>query len=388
MTEPLNPPVQSIDQSFADWPLAVMPSRWAPTTFDAPPRLPAIDATAAAPILPGIDLWDCWPIARRDGSTAVLAGRHWWFFLSAPALPDPADRHTLARIRLLSHGADGWRDHGPALPDGLNPGACEWAGSAMIADDNQAVRLFYTVSGRRGGPASFEQRLFSVEARFTGEGLADWHTMQEIVAADGRRYVLDRQEVERPEPGSIKAFRDPAWFHDPATGHDHVLFTGSAAWSADRHNGVIGIATKTAQGWALGDPLIEAIGVNNELERPCPVLRDGRYYLFWSTQAHTFAPGAARGPNGLYGAVADHLAGPWRPVNGNGLVVANPADEPTQTYSWWVTGEDQVWSFVDYWGLAGRRLADHPELVRSHFGGTPAPVFRLRYDGDRVTVIA
>ena len=385
MTTPSSVSHQSTDQSIADLPAI---SRWAPVAFDNPPRLPVIAAEQARPILPGIDLWDCWPIARRDGRTATLGGRHWWFFLSAPALPDPADRHLLARIRLLSRGDDGWRDHGPALPDGLNPGACEWAGSALVEDDDQRVTLFYTVSGRRGGPVSFEQRLFSVEARFTGAGLADWQPPREIVAADGHRYVLDRQEVARPEPGSIKAFRDPAWFHDPATGLDHVLFTGSAAWSADRHNGVIGIATASPQGWVLGNPVIEAIGINNELERPCPLWRDGRYYLFWSTQAHTFSPHAVAGPNGLYGAVADSILGPWRPVNGNGLVAANPADEPTQSYSWWVTGEDEVWSFVDYWGMGGERLADHPERVRSHFGGTPAPVFRLGFDGDRVSVIA
>jgi levansucrase len=109
--------------------------------------------------------------------------------------------------------------------------------------------------------------------------------------------------------------------------------------------------------------------------------------LFWSTQRHTFGPAAVAGPNGLYGAVADSLRGAWRMINGNGLVAANPLDEPTQSYSWWVTGEDEVWSFIDYWGMAGRSLADHPELLRSRFGGTPAPVFRLKYQGDRVLIV-
>jgi len=116
------------------------------------------------------------------------------------------------------------------------------------------------------------------------------------------------------------------------------------------------------------------------------VHRGGRYYVFWSTQRHTFSPDAVAGPNGLYAMVADTLSGPWRAVNGNGLVAANPLHEPTQSYSWWVTGDDEVWSFVDYWGMAGRALADHPELVRGQFGGTTAPVFRLRYDGDRVAI--
>ena|GEM_PF-3238650 len=43
-------------------------------------------------------------------------------------------------------------------------------------------------------------------------------------------------------------------------------------------------------------------------------------------------------------------------------------------------------SFVDYWGMIGQALAGHPDLVCGHFGGTLAPEFRLRYDGDRVLI--
>ena len=373
---------QSIDQSIVNFGA----SHWPVSDYADPPQLPPITAGDVTPILPGIDLWDCWPLAHEDGRNVVIDGRTLWFFLSAPVLPDPLDRHAIARIRLLSHGADGWRDLGHALPDGLNPGTREWAGSAVLADDGMTVTLFYTVAGRRDGPSSFEQRLFAAEGRLAGPGIADWQAPREIIVADGVRYLLDRQEVADPVPGTIKAFRDPAWFRDPVTGQAHIVFTASAAWSDDPHNGVIGIATCEGDRWVPGDPLIAAIGVNNELERACLVHRAGRYYLFWSTQRHTFGPHAVAGPNGLYGMVADTLAGPWRPINGNGLVVANPLDEPTQSYSWWITGEDEVWSFIDYWGMAGRTLADHPELVRSQFGGTPAPVFRLRYDGDRVLI--
>lgn len=378
---PLDPQVSP--QTFA----AAGVSRWQPQGFAADlPEIPLVGPQDIVPLVPGLDLWDSWPLAHEDGRTVEHGGRSWWFFLSAPILPDPALRHDIARIRLLSHGADGWRDHGNALPDGLNPGTREWAGSAVLMDDGRTVTLFYTVAGRRDGPFSFEQRLFAVPGTLGAEGPGEWQSPVEIVQADGVRYVADRQEIANPEPGSIKGFRDPAWFRDPATGKVHVFFTASAAWDDNRHNGVIGMATRSADGWTLGDPVIEAIGVNNELERPCVLVRDGRYYLFWSTQRHTFDPAAGPGPNGIYGAVADSIAGPWRPLNGRGLVAANPATEQTQTYSWWVTGEGTVWSFIDYWGMAGRKLADHPELVRSQFGGTAAPVFRLHFAGDRVTI--
>lgn len=374
MTEPTAP-----SQSIAH-----PASRWEPRSFDNAPRLPLIGAGDVVRLFDDLDLWDSWPLAHEDGTTVVHGGRQYWFFLSAPVFDDPVKRHDVARIRLLSRGDDGWRDHGNAMPDGHTPGSREWAGSAVLMDDGVTVNLFFTAAGRRGEAPSFEQRLFVCEGVLGKEGPGQWQTPREIFVADGVRYVLDRQDSG--VPGQIKGFRDPAWFRDPATGKAHILFTGSAGWSDHAFNGNIGIATLEGDTWVLGDPLIEAVGVNNELERPCVVVRGGRYFMFWSTQRHTFAPDACAGPNGLYGAVADRIEGPWRPLNGNGLVAANPEAEPTQTYSWWVTGEGEVWSFVDYWGMAGRKLVDHPELLRAQFGGTPAPVVHLRFDGERVTL--
>ena len=46
-------------------------------------------------------------------------------------------------------------------------------------------------------------------------------------------------------------------------------------------------------------PLVDATGFNNELERPHLRVFDGRYYLFWSTQAQVFAPDAGAWPTGL-----------------------------------------------------------------------------------------
>lgn len=361
-------------------------SRWEPQDYTGASEIPLITAADAAPILPGIDLWDSWPLAHEDGRTAQIGGREYWFFLSAPCFDDPGERHGEARIRLASIGADGWRDHGNAMPDGFSPGTREWAGSAVLHDDGASVTLFFTAAGRRGEAPTVEQRLFATEGRLGADGPGYWQTPREIIVADGRRYVV-ANEVEG-KPGLIKAFRDPAWFRDPATGKAHVLFTASAGWSDHDYNGVVGIATLEDGEWVLGDPLIEAVDVNNELERAHIVVRGGRYYLFWSTQTRTFAPGAIAGPNGLYAAVADSLAGPWRPVNGgSGLVAGNPASEPTQGYSWWVTGEGEVWSFIDHWGLQGRSLANHPELLRGQFGGTPAPVFKLAFAGEQVSIL-
>ncbi|MFM5895763.1 MAG: glycoside hydrolase family 68 protein [Novosphingobium sp.] len=357
---------------------------WRPAAI-AGAEIALIGPDDARPIFPGIDLWDSWPLAHENGDTARIDGREYWFFLSAPCFPDPGQRHDAARIRLASLGDDGWRDHGEALPREISPGTREWAGSAVLLDDLKTVILLFTAAGRRGAAASFEQRLFAATGSFGADGPEDWREPVEVLRADGQRYVVAAEAEGKP--GMIKAFRDPAWFRDPATGLKHLLFTGSAGWSDEEYNGVVGLATLDDLGnWQLQEPLVEAVGVNNELERPHLIVRGGRYYLFWSTQRRTFAPGGTNGPNGLYAMVGESISGPYRPVNGSGLVAANPASEPTQGYSWWVTGEGQVWSFIDHWGMQGRTFDEHPELLRQQFGGTPAPVFALDFDGDRVTI--
>jgi levansucrase len=351
--------------------------------------LPVIRPADIRPIVPSHDLWDMWQIARTDGSTVIVDGRSWWFFLATPQLDDPEMRHDRARMRLTSHGAEGWRDHGWVFAPDFTPGSREWSGSAVLADDGVTLTMYFTAAGRAEGPHSFEQRLFETAGRFTvtdGEPmLGDWTPPIESIVADGHWYAV-AAEVEAPAHG-IKGFRDPGYFRDPADGREYLLFVGNAGWTEAWPNGVIGLATRGGDGWTLRPPLVEALGVNSELERPHIVMRDGRYFLFWSTQGRRFAAGIGA-PTGLYAMVADAMTGPWRPVNGSGLVAANPAAEPFQAYCWWVTGEGDVISFVDYWGLEGAGLPQEAAGRRARFGGTAAPWFGLAFDGDRVTIAA
>ncbi|PVE57820.1 glycoside hydrolase 68 family protein [Arthrobacter sp. TPD3018] len=350
---------------------------------DAAARLPVILAKDVVAIDPTRDLWDMWPIARRDGTTATIAGRQYWFFLAVPHAPDPEARHDVARIRLYSIGADGWRDHGDAFPDGFTPGTREWSGSAWLHEDGETLTMHFTAAGVAGGGPRFMQRLFETTGRLVDGRVTDWGEPIETVRADGHWYAPTEQDA--PVDDRIKGFRDPGYFQDPVTAREHLLFTGSAAGEADVHDGVIGLATRDGLGWAVEAPLVSAIGVNNELERPHIVVRDGLYYLFWSTQAKRFAAGIGA-PTGLYGMVADELRGPWRPLNGSGLVAANPVEEPSQAYCWWVTGEGDVLSFVDYWGLKDVARGTDAAFRRAHFGGTAAPFFRLNLKGDTARI--
>ncbi|HEX8555965.1 MAG TPA: glycoside hydrolase family 68 protein, partial [Sphingomonas sp.] len=318
-------------------------SQWSPAMVAAidqqpPPPAPPITRAEVEPLIPGVDLWDFWPVQDQAGHAAVIDGGTLFMLLSSPALPNPDDRHALARIRLMHRVGDEWRDRGNLLPDGWSPGSREWSGSAVIGADARTVTLYFTAAGRRGeAELGFEQRLFEAEAELAdddGPVLVRWSAPREIVAPDGTHFMRDM--AGGGALGTIKAFRDPAYFRDPADDREYILFTGSLAQSHSDWNGAVGLVERIDGRWTLGAPLVSADGLNNELERPHVIVHAGRYYLFWSTQRKVFAPTGPTGPNGLYGMVADRIAGPWIPLNGSGLVLANPPHAPFQAYSWLV----------------------------------------------------
>jgi len=340
---------------------------------------PQIRADDFSRVSPDFDLWDAWPIQEPGGLPAVLPdGSTLWMALAAPHFPDPDERHAHARIHLLNRSDEAWVDLGPAMPDGFSPGSREWSGSAVLDGERSEVSLYFTAAGRRGeAELTFEQRIFGARASLDLTGprprLIGWRDLAEIVERDPAYYMTS--DEGRGSVGTIKAFRDPAFFVDPADGASYIFFAGSAAHSASDYNGVVGAAradAKAPAGWRTLAPLVSADGLNNELERPHVIVKGNLYYLFWSTQSHVFDAAGPAGPTGLYGVVGESIAGPWRPINGSGLVFANPPEAPQQAYSWLVLPDLRVVSFVDDWGSGSER----------RFGATFAPMLRLVLNGD------
>ena len=350
------------------------------------PRAAAAPFTASDVVrfAPWLDVWDAWPLADTSGNSVSWQGGELWFALAAPALDDPEWRHGTARIHHFHRFGDQFRHLGQTLPPALSPGSREWSGSAVLAAG--AVTLYFTATGAAGeARPTFGQRIFAATAtlRAGDEPFADWTCPREVVRADGVHYRL-ADEVDGV-PGQIKAFRDPAPFCSD-DGSEYLLFTGSSAAQPGSHDGVIGLARKRDDGsFAPLAPLVEARGVNNELERPHIVRHSGLLYLFWSTQRGVFAPGIVA-PTGLYGAVAETIEGPWKLLNGHGLVFSNPPERPTQAYSWWVLGDLSVTSFVDYWlmELGADAAADR----RRRFGGTFAPFAAIVLEGVKARLVS
>lgn len=348
-------------------------------------RVPTITRVDRSALSPDRIYWDMWPVQSPDGFIARLAGRELWMALSAPPEPSPSARHFTARIRLIERKGGAWHDLGDVLPPRAMPYEREWAGSAVADDGVMTLHLTGAGSGMR--PGGYQQRLYAAHASIGSDGLPrDWSIPVETVGNAAPWYMP--ADAHEGEAGKIKAFRDPAHFRDPADGCDYLVFTASLAGSESAYNGAVGLARRDGEAWTILPPLVHADGVNNELERAHVVAHGGRYLLFWATQNATFAPDLREAaPGGLYGMVADSLAGPWRPLNGSGLVLCNPADEPLQTYSWFVSAELMVSSFVDLWGLKGRTLPLDGDAERAHFGGAPAPLLQLSLDGDRCRLV-
>ncbi len=344
------------------------------------PRIPIIEENGSTTLAAGRVYWDMWPIQDRDGFVASIHGRELWMALSAPDRGDPSLRHFEAKIRLIERKSGNWFDRGDVLPDFPVDYEREWAGSAVT--DGEGASLYFTAAGTNQLPGGYQQRLVESHAIIGPNGLPDAWTMPRASVSElAPEYML--ADAHEGEAGKIKAFRDPAYFRDPADGREYLIFTASLAGTGSDYNGAVGIAQRTGDGWKLLAPLIHADGVNNELERAHVVYHQGSYYAFWATQNATFAPGLNQAPNGLYGMVSNSLFGDYRPLNGTGLVLANPDMEPLQSYSWFVTRELLVSSFVDFLGLKGEPLPANPDAANTLFGGVPAPLLKLNIDGDR-----
>ncbi|MFM9568657.1 glycoside hydrolase family protein, partial [Streptomyces turgidiscabies] len=81
------------------------------------------------------------------------------------------------------------------------------------------MTVWFTAAGHRGEAVlSYDQRLFETGAELCVVNgvpvLGPWSEPRESVAADGIVYTKDMNGGGAI--GTIKAFRDPAWFRDPA----------------------------------------------------------------------------------------------------------------------------------------------------------------------------
>jgi levansucrase len=386
---------------------------------------PVIDPTLGEDrALDGHWMWDWWPVRDRSGEVADIDG--WQVAIALTATDDvlPGQRHDIATLRYLvsDDGGRTWQEGDILFPEGDAAGSRQWAGSAMYEDGT--IYAFYTAAGedgeeidpptidevraseseddteagdyQSGEDISYEQRMAVAVGEVRGDDrgvtFSSWEEHEVILEGDGELYASTAGT--EGGAGEIDAFRDPWFFQDPSDGQEYLLFTATMPEAECEGDGVVGIAERSSddlRSWEMLPPLLDAHCVNNELERPQVVVQSDRYYLLFTTHEHTFDEGID-GPEGLYGFVADDLFGPYEPLNGSGLVLANPAEEAYQAYSWMTLPNGLVTSFFQYQGLEeGQDLTyvgtQDADFQVEAFGGTFAPTVEVRFDGTSTEVV-
>ncbi|NOU76691.1 glycoside hydrolase family 68 protein [Paenibacillus sp. LMG 31458] len=355
-------------------------------------------------------VWDTWPLENRDGSLAIVNGYRIAFALVAPRTYSWGDRHTHARIGMFySKNGKDWTYAGVPYNTDKALGHHQWAGTAML-DEKGKVHLFYTAvtdmnanGGKEWSDENWlqraEQRIatttFDINAGKDGVNLTNEGEHKIILQADGKLY----ETIQNFNGNSITAFRDPFFFHDPNTGKEYLIFEGQAGTNypltpenigdevyrrthslpagAEKYTGMIGIAEvldHDVTKLKLLPPLLDSIGANQQLERPHVVVKGDEYYLFTISHTFTYATGLT-GPDGVYGFYGKGgIRADYKPMNGSGLVIGNPASNPYQAYSWLVLPNQQVISFIN-------EPRDANGQVK--FGGTFAPTLKISLNGDK-----
>lgn len=353
-------------------------------------------------------VWDIMPMRNLDCEVMTLNG--WSIIFTLTAVKDTVryksksggynieqnwlDRHAWARICYwYSKDGENYKYGGRVMKEGVSPTSREWSGSAILLNEQGELELYYTCVVPDARICKVAGKIITSDERVT---LSGFDNVEVVLKADGKYYQTEEQNP-------YFNFRDPFPFRDPINNELYLLFEGNVAGDRGTHtitnneDGVLispysAVGRKTGQvgciglakannlrgdDWTLLKPLVTAVGVNDQLERPHFIFKDQKYYLFFASHSYTFSSGI-KGADGLYGFVSDGLFSEYKPLNSSGLVLGNPSSQPYQSYSHYVMPNLLVASFIDNVPI--------PKLKTYRIGGTLAPTIKINIDGDRTYI--
>jgi levansucrase len=353
--------------------------------------IPVFDPADYPAIYPDHHGWDFWPLVTTDNRTAEIDGHLVLMSLAVPNEVHPDDRHFEAAIRYASSSDGGatWQDEGWVFGDRPPLGAWQWSAFGLYDEAERRLHMIYTaVEGHLAGQTRSPQVIAMASADVAVEDgrvrFADWTPHRVLLEPDDALHY--GMYLGHDQEDLLMAFRDPYLLTDPASGEVYMVFSARLATRLQTINGAIGLAHAVEgdlTNWRLLPPILAAPYVNGELEIPQLTVKDDRYYLFLASQKRTFNELHA-GPNGLYGWTADSIRGPWRPLNGTGLVMANPEEQPLGLYAYKITPEGEVLTFVDFATTEAESLdGKDGEWIAENWGGTLGPVLTFALDGER-----
>lgn len=355
---------------------------------------------------------DPFAIKNMDGSLAKIKG---WYVMAGLATPRNDTIGTLREFSyIISRDGVNWIEGGTLLSTGTPGGLGDqlFSGDMVYDRAKNLLRVFYTpVQGSNPSeyvqsPSGKNMRQEIAVATFrpvgnrSGLRFIDFQQYGIKLRPDGQWYATPEKANTETE---VYGFRDPFFFRDPKSGKSYLIFC--ANWGSDqsvgvgstgdqkfpdagphnvdptlpRNDAVVGIAVatdNTLTNWKLLPPIFGAIGVNEQLELPHVIYQNNRYYMFTASHDRTFIGDLKyQYPEALYGFVADSLNGPWRPLNGNGLVIANPQQDALQNYGWKAIS-------------IGRKRVEVVSFINKGNSGTISPGIVLTLKGDTAKITA
>lgn len=334
-----------------------------------------------------LDVWDTWPLQNADGTVANYNGYEVVFGLAGDPKVSSDTFIYLFYKKAGDQSLDAWKNAGRVFKDNdkmvpndtiLNNQSEEWSGSATMTKDGK-VRLFYT----NRQPWDVDKGFFGKQTLTTAQinvsepsngtlqvnGVED---LKSIFDGDGKMYQTVDQAFRAGDYSDNHTLRDPHYVED--NGHKYLVFeanTGSetgyqgqsmfsnkAYYGGDDDffkseyqkvmnnpsrnymtiaNGALGII-ELNNDYSLKKvmkPLIASNTVTDEIERANIFEKDGKWYLFTDTRgAKMFVDGVDAEDIYMLGYVADSIDGPYKPLNGSGLVLHQDLNKRDVTWNY------------------------------------------------------
>ncbi|QQZ62514.1 glycoside hydrolase family 68 protein [Paenibacillus sonchi] len=382
-----------------------------------------------------LDVWDSWPLQNADGTVAEYNGYHIVFALAGDPKKGWDTFIYMFYQKVGDTSIDSWKNAGRVFKDSdkyvpndpiLNKQAEEWSGSATLTKDGK-VRLFYT--NRQGWDPAHgffgKQTLTTAQVNVSKpdadtlkvDGVEDFKS---IFDGDGKFYQNVDQAFGGGDYADNHTLRDPHYVEDNGrkylvfesntgteTGYqgeeslyNRSFYEGSKVFFENEKNKLLSGPKKSLAALANGSlgiielnddytlktvmkPLIASNTVTDEIERANVFEMNGKWYLFTDSRGSKMTIDGI-GANDVYmlGYVADSLTGPYKPLNGSGLVLHMNLDpnDLTWTYSHFAIPQAEGNNVVITSYMTNRGL-----YAEQH--STFAPSFLVNIKGPKTSVV-
>ncbi|MDQ8738727.1 glycoside hydrolase family 68 protein [Paenibacillus sp. LHD-38] len=331
-----------------------------------------------------MDVWDTWPLQNADGTVANYNGYQIVFGLAGDPKRGSDTFIYLFYKKAGDTSLSSWKNAGRVFKDSdkfvpndaiLNNQAEEWSGSATMTSDGK-VRLFYTNRHPWDPARGFygKQTLTTAQINVSQpsgdtlnvDGVEDFKSIYD--GKEGKIYqTVDTTGFSKGDYNDNHTLRDPHYVEE--NGRKYLVFeanTGSetgyqgaeslfnkayyggnkAFFQAEKNkllqspnkpyaeiaNGALGIIELNDDYTFKKEmkPLIASNTVTDEIERANVFELNGKWYLFTSSRgSKMYIDGIDKEDIYMLGYVSNDLNGPYKPMNGTGLVLhqdLNPYD--------------------------------------------------------------